>query len=78
MGCMRYLSEAHLRGFERYKVSSSKKRGYGLLDKALNGLGGKNQCPNWGTHPPTLVNSYLLYIKLRNDIIYIIDLTHFL
>jgi len=25
MGCMRYLSEAHLRGFERYKVSSSKK-----------------------------------------------------
>lgn len=29
MGCMRYLSEAHLRGFERYKVSGSftQKRG---------------------------------------------------
>lgn len=25
MGCMRYLSEAHLRGFERYKVSSFEK-----------------------------------------------------
>lgn len=53
MGCMRYLSEAHLRGFERYKVSSFEKG-----STAPTPVGGENQCTNRETPIHSSVNCY--------------------